>query len=97
MRGRDRQLPREEVLRCDAPGCDEIGELVQITMEGKLFEVILGRDHLSAPVSDAVKWGQLITPRARASGASRPRRSTTDRRRLEALLDADNPDRAAGD
>ena len=80
------EMPEEVVLRCDAPGCDEVGDYCTITCGGKSVEVILGPKHREL-LKEVSSWGR---PARRASGAGpRGKRRVTDERRLLTLLDAD--------
>lgn len=80
-------MPRQTILVCDAPQCDEQGEECYIEIRGVRREVILGPKH-EPQLQEIADWGRpapggaVPTPRA-------GRRRNTDEKRLLSLLDAD--------
>lgn len=74
-------MPEEVVLRCDAPGCDEIGEYCTVVVDGKSTDVILGPKH-NELLKEVAAWGRPSRNRA-AAGRGGKRRSTDERRLIE--------------
>lgn len=78
-------MPEVVVLQCDAPGCEETGEVATITLDGKTCEVILGPKH-RGPLVEIARWGR---PAKRRPPARSKRRDTSEQRLLS-LVDADD-------
>lgn len=80
-------MPEETVLRCDAPGCDEIGDYETFTLEGRTYEVILGEKH-RAVLRELVEWGRPSRSRP-ATRQRTSRRDTSPQRLLDLVRDND--------
>ena len=82
-------VPEEVVLRCDAPGCDEIGSYETFTLEGRTYEVILGPNHRHM-LRELAEWGRVS--RSRAPRARVGRRGTDEARLLGLVVDEPSRD-----
>lgn len=74
-------MPEVVVLQCDAPACEEIGQLAQIEFDGQTYEVILCSHHAHLLVQ-ITAWGRRSDTRTRTR--RRAERDTSPRR-LESL------------
>lgn len=78
-------MPRVVHMQCDAPDCEEPGDVCEITVDGRTYEVILGPEHVKQ-LKEIASWGQV---QRSPSKTKRTAPRDTSRSRLERLAVVD--------